>query len=85
VVSVHCSFGLALHMGQRTERMCRKVRGSEFTLIVSNIVRFCGWSILLFWISSAPKQEPQKSHSLSGSLTKLFDLFQRNDPIYGDG
>jgi hypothetical protein len=36
VLRVHCSFGLARHMGQRTDSMCRNV-SSGFTPVLFNI------------------------------------------------
>ena len=48
VLSVHCSFGLALHMGQRTDKIRRNVSFSGFTQVLFRIARWkdvqsCSW------------------------------------------
>jgi hypothetical protein len=37
VIWVHCSFGLARHMGQRTDNMCRRLSFAGSTLVLFNI------------------------------------------------
>src|SRR6266852_4783789 len=49
VLSVHFAFGLAPHIGQRTDNMCRNVRFSGFTPILFNIANLtdgqsCSWN-----------------------------------------
>ncbi len=39
VLRVHCSFGLARHIGQRTDRMCRSVRCSMATFPLFDAAR----------------------------------------------
>ncbi len=52
VLSVHFSFGLAPHIGQRTDNMCFNVSVSGFTAILFNIAGLKNGSILLFGIAT---------------------------------
>lgn len=82
MVSVHCSFGLALHMGQRTERMCRNVSVSGLIVRVFDII--------------LPRDElilPDGTYLcqcgeravFSPLRCALFDLFQRHNAICRNG
>ncbi len=63
VLSVHFAFGLAPHIGQRTDNMCRNVRFSGFTPILFNIANLtdgqsCSWNF-----NWPPKRESPWSRS----------------------
>ena len=57
VLSLHLSFGLAPHIGQRTDSICPKLRLSGFTSLIIRHRGLARWSILLCRISNFSKTE----------------------------
>jgi hypothetical protein len=64
VLAVHGCFGLAPHMGHRTDNICFKVSFSGFTTTVFSMVDWKGWSILL----CVPRLVPQWESASVGTL-----------------
>lgn len=76
VLSVHRSFGLALHIGQRTDNMCPNVSFSAFTLILFSI------AILRHGQSCSLGLHLHQSGNRIGKPGSLCGFFQRNHLIY---
>src|ERR1700722_4450436 len=76
VVSVHFSFGLALHIGQRTDNICFNVSFSGFTSLVFSIANLRNGQFCSF--ESCLHLKPESSLS-------LLCFFQRDHQAYRNG
>ena len=75
MLRVQGSFGLARHMGQRTDSMCRGVSFATSTPVLFNIADLRSWSILLLNDCNRPKWE------LSVTSQPFWEL-ERNREIW---
>jgi hypothetical protein len=67
VLAVHWAFGLAPHIGQRTDKICFKVSFPGFTTTVFRMVGLRVWSILLSRPRLVPIWESRRRNYFVGS------------------